>query len=507
MNCKPSKFLFYVEREFHIELFKNIINMLNSDYQAEIAIYSPLHQESNFQHPNVGARKDIVLRKCRGEVLWLNNLNDYNPDVTIIADSSYEAIEDKGFIVNIGHGTISKGSFFTDNNLSYRENCADLMAVPGQIHKNILSKYLYKPIEIIGMPKLDDIFNPKLNKIEILKEFGLDINKKTVLIAPTFNPEFSIVPYLQDKINDFIPSDYNVIMKLHGVAFENWQIEYRKLSSISDNFYYYDDYDIAKAFLASDVMISDVSSIVFEFMATGKPALVFNSPIMKQHPKYNEKDIEHKYRNISYEFTNLNDIKQLIPLALNDLNKIRLSTQISNRFVSVTGGSSTHLLIEKIFEHYKPKKDFLYSELPNINEIINKAEDVSVFYAKQIEVSPNTKEYLKNCLMVNKEIDVSIPLYYNHQDSFHNIGFHFPETENLSFEAIKNAISYRNAGQYLKSDKTLCLDCFCCRNSLILKCFSYSKECQIKASLRLFMEFIKNHNLSFALSFDTIVKY
>ncbi|MCK9329136.1 MAG: hypothetical protein M0Q94_04600, partial [Candidatus Cloacimonetes bacterium] len=70
-----------------------------------------------------------------------------------------------------------------------------------------------------------------------------------------------------------------------------------------------------------------------------------------------------------------------------------------------------------------------------------------------------------------------------------------------------NAISYRNAGQYLKSDKTLCLDCFCCRNSLILKYLSYSKECQIKASLRLFMEFIKNHNLSFALSFDTIVKY
>lgn len=505
MIIKPRKFLFYIEREFHFSLFKSIIHLLLDTYDCEIALYSPLYRESNFRHPNVGARKEVVSKELLKKIIWINNINDFQPDVTIIADSSYESVQGKGFIVNIGHGTISKGSFYTDTHLSYRENCADLMAVPGQIHKNILSKYLYKPIEVIGMPKLDEVFKQNFNQKDVLISFGLCPENKTVLIAPTFNPEFSLIPYLQDRIFEFISSEYNVILKLHGVAYEYWQVEYKKLSKSLKNFYYYEDYDLSKAFTASDVIISDVSSVVFEFMATGKPGLVFNSPLMHTHKKYNPNDIEHKYRNIAYEFSQLSETNTLLKTALSDETKTALSTQISRRFVSITDGSSTRLLIDNILKYYKPKKNNIYIKQDDINipEIINNPGEASVFISSDFDTSPNTNDYLINCLMLHTEIQIAVPLYFNSPDLNLNIGNYFPETKSLDFETIKIPISYRNAGKFLEQN-TVSLDYFACKNHLIAEYLNCSN---MKFCLDDFKKFILNESCKKALIFDAVIRY
>ena len=407
-----------------------------------------------------------------------------------------------GFIVNIGHGTISKGSFFTDTRLSIRENCADLMAVPGIIHKKILEKYVYKPIEIVGMPKLRYVFKPIQKRESILKELGLDSTKKTILIAPTFNPELSIVPYLQDKISDYIPDKYNVILKLHGVAFEELQKAYQNLSIQLQNFAFYQDYDVEKPFLASDVLISDVSSIIFEFMAMGKPALVFNSPCMKSFKKFNPHDIEHKYRDIAYQFDDLSQIEDLLEKALQDKDKLNLSTQISRRFVSVFDGTSTEKLIKSVFKHYK-KQSWNIINYCDLKKIKYSPDEILFFSLRKFKKSPNLKQFMHNVLTINPDIDIVSPLFFNHKEDLFNIQNYFNETGILKFDEIKNALSYRNSGIFTEI-KSFSTDYFSCRKSLVDDFLMTNPE---YTCIHGFIDWLQKQKLKKVIAFDALVKY
>nr|MBP7563126.1 CDP-glycerol glycerophosphotransferase family protein [Candidatus Cloacimonadota bacterium] len=278
-------FLFYVEREFHFYLFKNLIQYIQKHSLGRVAILSPPYQPSTIKSPNYGMRRELA-----GDLLWLDeqklyrkltacenhsrtasillaekdlyrklpacenhirtasillaensykqdacstedcqlaenvykqdacSTESYKPDIVFIADSSYEKVEGLGFIVNIGHGTICKGSFFTDKPLSYRENCADLLCVPGVVHEKIMKKYLINSPLVAGMPKLDSVFTNSETPEQAKKKLGLNPLKKTILIAPTFNQEFSLISLIGSDIRSYLSDAYNVIFKLHGVS-------------------------------------------------------------------------------------------------------------------------------------------------------------------------------------------------------------------------------------------------------------------------------------------------
>ncbi|OVE74015.1 hypothetical protein BVX93_00580, partial [bacterium B13(2017)] len=172
----------------------------------------------------------------------------FKPDITFVADYNYHFVEGLGVIVNIGHGTISKGLYYLNNKRSKRENISDLICVPGTIHKRYLQQVMYKPIEVTGMPKLDKIFIYSKNKTKELLKLKLDPNKYTVLFAPTFNKELSILTFIQDKIRKYVPKDYNLIIKLHGAVDIELKNKIKKIAEISKNTYFAKQNDISVFF-------------------------------------------------------------------------------------------------------------------------------------------------------------------------------------------------------------------------------------------------------------------
>jgi CDP-glycerol glycerophosphotransferase (TagB/SpsB family) len=115
-------------------------------------------------------------------------------------------VEGLGKLVNIGHGTIGKGWYFSPELISRRENCADLLCVPGEVHAEALAPQVFKRIAVTGMPKLDAVFRGQWNREELLRGWGLDPANKTVLFAPTFNSEFSLVPHVGHELRRYIPT-------------------------------------------------------------------------------------------------------------------------------------------------------------------------------------------------------------------------------------------------------------------------------------------------------------
>jgi len=239
------KVLFFVERELHLPLLKPVMEYIYKNRLGKIGIFSFNYNSSDGTIVQSGLRAETVKKEIDFDIELIENPYKFKPDFTFMADFSYHFVEGLGKIINIGHGTISKGWFFSERNISRRENCADLICVPGTIHKEILSKQVFKPIAVTGMPKLDRLFTSNWDRKIELEKLGLDPDKKTVLFAPTFNQELSIVPSIMFDLHKYIPSFLNIIIKLHGAATDEWYRNYEQFAqyvtkSQTDIVFYYD---------------------------------------------------------------------------------------------------------------------------------------------------------------------------------------------------------------------------------------------------------------------------
>lgn len=140
---------------------------------------------------------------------------------------------------------------------------------------------------VTGIPKLDPFFiEGTYNNKSLKKKIGIDINKKTVLFAPSYKP--SCIKFVQEKLTDLLP-EYNVIIKLHPYS---WQGKYaphsqhkfyEKLAKNNPDVYLIpkDDFDIYPYLYLADTMISDTSSVVNEFLALGKHGIIYVLPYEK----------------------------------------------------------------------------------------------------------------------------------------------------------------------------------------------------------------------------------
>ncbi len=143
-----------------------------------------------------------------------------------------------------------------------------------------------------GYPRLDTVVKTeRKDVIKLLKKekVKVDENKKIVLYAPTwkgrdfYNPDCDINDYLELKetIESKINCDeYQVLIKVHQAVYDRIRDE------ISDYpFIVPATIDANIVLSATDILISDYSSIYFDFLATGRPVL-FYIPDVENYKEY-----------------------------------------------------------------------------------------------------------------------------------------------------------------------------------------------------------------------------
>ena len=137
---------------------------------------------------------------------------------------------------------------------------------------------------VTGIPKLDPFFwEGYYSNEKLLKQTGLDPNKKIVLFAPSYKP--SCISYVQEKISD-LREKYNVLIKLHPYSwagkyaphsqhrfYEKLAKKHKDVCLIAK-----DDYDIYPYLFLTDTIISDTSSVVNEFLALGRHGVIYVLP-------------------------------------------------------------------------------------------------------------------------------------------------------------------------------------------------------------------------------------
>ncbi len=130
-----------------------------------------------------------------------------------------------------------------------------------------------------GWSKLDALFIQQ-NDFKEEKQTLLEKHqaKKILLFAPTFSPNLTCAETIFDEIITLSNNpSYLVLVKFHDKMNKEVKAKYKQAAQSHENLVIVDDPNIIKYLIISDLMISDTSSVVYEFLLLDKPVITFKS--------------------------------------------------------------------------------------------------------------------------------------------------------------------------------------------------------------------------------------
>lgn len=134
-----------------------------------------------------------------------------------------------------------------------------------------------KDLAITGLPYLDDMKEKLLKLGEIKNEIP------TVLLAPSWGPSAILSKFGEKIIDELINTGFKIIVRPHPQSFTSEKELMDKLMNKypnSENFEWNRDSDNFEVLRRSDILISDFSSVTYEF------ALVFDKPIIYANSQF-----------------------------------------------------------------------------------------------------------------------------------------------------------------------------------------------------------------------------
>lgn len=203
--------------------------------------------------------------------------------------------------INTWHGSLGikkVKTFINKNKNSYKINeiknqfgLVDVFISNSSFETNVYKNaFLFdKTICEFGHPRNDIFFESYLTTSEknrILKKVrkykNIPEEKSIVLYAPSFRDDFRTDCFnmdydvLLDALNSRFQKDFVLALRLHP----NMAIQKKNSMKKSDRIFDYTDFDdIQELMYACDVLITDYSSCIFDFMLSRKPAFIYASDI------------------------------------------------------------------------------------------------------------------------------------------------------------------------------------------------------------------------------------
>jgi CDP-glycerol glycerophosphotransferase len=169
-------------------------------------------------------------------------------------------------------------------NFKRSERCiVDIMTAQSDYDIQVFSRAFQIPKErflLTGLPRNDELANYKFERKEELRiKLGIEKKKKVILYAPTYRN------YNQDRKSNFIEKSSFDINRWESELGNGYIILYRSHYYISKDEITHNDRSFIKdvsdypyindLIIVSDILVSDYSSVFFDYSITGKPMICY----------------------------------------------------------------------------------------------------------------------------------------------------------------------------------------------------------------------------------------
>lgn len=182
-------------------------------------------------------------------------------------------------LVHVFHGVSFRNHAVHPNALRY--DCALLVGryMRRQFHRmGLLDAGNLHRFPLVGMPKLDPLVRGEYDRTRVLLDHDLDPALPTVLYAPTWTRRVSSLEHHgEELLRRLAGAPWNVLVKLHDNSLDprkagrDWKAVVRSLEN--ERFRMARGFDVVPLLAAADVLVSDASSVAYEFCLLDRPVL------------------------------------------------------------------------------------------------------------------------------------------------------------------------------------------------------------------------------------------
>jgi CDP-glycerol glycerophosphotransferase (TagB/SpsB family) len=263
MDNSNYKYLFFVTKPYSFSILEPIQQAIN---------------ESNYGIVKWFSASSATNYSCPGDQLKSNEeVSDYSPDAVIVPGNVVPHFW-PGLKVQIFHGLDEEVKGFYNITGFF-----DLYCTTGPVMtENYSVLAMHKKHFLVretGWPKLDPVYKNEWGfsdqKDQLIKQCKLIPELPVILYAPTFPPKYTSAPDLLDSINKLKNCKYNWIIKFHSLMDQSIRERYKKLES--NNFRVVDELNILPFMAGSDIMITDTSSVAYEFLHFNRPLITYQA--------------------------------------------------------------------------------------------------------------------------------------------------------------------------------------------------------------------------------------
>lgn len=268
--------LFEVQHLYYLPQFLPVIDELL--YRKKFLIYASISTNESAsalaEFKRTFESRAVQTIQAKTEEQRIAQCKILKPDVLFIGNigQSNWLASNNTFKVMIYHGIGLKSSYYKDTDLEI-----DMYAIESQERiDNMVKQGIEKnKLSLCGFTKLDPMTKRKgLTNKKLLAEMGLNPDKKTIFYSPTFYPsslEKTVYCLQSNELN------FNLIIKLHQFS---WQLEkyIHHIEAIAklvnkENIFIVkqDDQKILDHYLVSDLLLTDISSTMFEYLILDRP--------------------------------------------------------------------------------------------------------------------------------------------------------------------------------------------------------------------------------------------
>jgi len=258
-NDTPSKYLFFITLSYSYSILRPI----------EVAIKKRGGEVRWFIPKGSEAEKYFSANDQR--LTDVKQVKLFNADATL-APGNYIPDFFPGLKVQVFHG-LDSGK----KNRVVIRGLFDLYCTLGPQATSAFNQIADGTCEIVetGWPKLDSLFTKHPHTLKY------ESDKPVVFYAPTFSPKLKSTDSLFKEIKRLSKTkDWQWLVKLHPKATAEDVNKYKNL--IGGNLRFMETRDIIPLLQASDVILSDTSSILTEFALQNKPVVTYKNRLPKE---------------------------------------------------------------------------------------------------------------------------------------------------------------------------------------------------------------------------------
>lgn len=244
----------------------------------------------------------------------------FAPGIVVVCDWSpiarlRQRLPDALF-VHTRHGLISKNQapgFAAADYVCVASDCArDLLIAQGGVPR--------RAIWVTGYLQMDPLF-----RADLAPAIERPPRSTVLLFAPTYNRHLSAAEPFGDRLVELLRGEDRsiaVIIKPHphiAVVRPDWLALWRRLSEECEKVFLVDppSADVVPYLKAADLLVSDASSVIFQFLARDRPILLVTNPQRAEDGRYfDPAGIEWQWRDIADEIEDVAEAPAAVRRAL-----------------------------------------------------------------------------------------------------------------------------------------------------------------------------------------------